>query len=60
MNEIKVKDIIKICNAKLLTGNMEDTIDNFKKDTREIKANDTYFGIQGEKVNRKYILRKSF
>ena len=53
MNEIKVKEILKICSAELLSGNEEETLENFKKDTREIEQGDTYVGIQGEKVNRK-------
>ncbi len=55
MIEIKVKEILKICNAELLSGNEEETLENFKKDTRELEEGDTYIGIQGEKVNRKYI-----
>lgn len=50
--EIKVKDIIEICKAELLAGDKEETLENFKKDTREIKVGDTYIGIKGEKVNR--------
>lgn len=46
MEEIKVKDIIRICNGKLLCGNPEGTIENFKKDTREIE-------------NRRYIYRNT-
>ncbi len=60
MINLKVKDIIKICNAELLTGNKEETLESFKKDTREIEKGDTYIGIQGEKLNRKYIFRRSF
>lgn len=59
MIEIKVKEILKICNAELLSGNEEETLENFKKDTRELEEGDTYIGIQGEKVNRKYIFWNS-
>lgn len=55
MKELKVKEIIQICNAELLSGNEEETLENFKKDTNEIQEGDTYIGIQGEKVNRRYI-----
>jgi len=51
MSEIKVKDVLSICNAELLLGNEEDEIKNFKKDTREINIGDTYVGLQGEKLN---------
>lgn len=56
MIEIKVKEILKVCKAELLSGNEEETIESFKKDTRELEEGDTYIGIQGERVNRKYIL----
>ena len=35
--DIKVKDIIKICDAQLVYGNEEEICQNFSKDTREIK-----------------------
>ena len=59
MKELKVKEIIQICKAELLLGHEEETLENFKKDTNEIQEGDTYIGIQGEKVNRKHIFRKS-
>lgn len=46
--EIKVKDIINICNGKLLCGNEEETCVNFSKDTRTILKDDIYVGIKGE------------
>lgn len=52
MKEIKVKDILKICDGKFLCGNEEEVLDNFKKDTREISTGDTYVGIKGERFNR--------
>lgn len=51
MKDIKVKDIIKICNGKLLYGNEDIICEDFSKDTRTIKKNDTYVGIKGEKFN---------
>ncbi len=53
---MKVKEIVTICNAELLSGDKEETIENIKKDTHDIEKGDTYVGIQGEKVNRKYFL----
>ena len=32
--EIRVKDIIKVCNGKLLTGDENAICENFSKDTR--------------------------
>lgn len=46
--DIRVKDIVKVCDAKLLFGNEEIICENFSKDTREIKTNDVYIGIKGE------------
>ena len=48
MNEIKVKDILELCNANLICGNEEELLTNFKKDTREIQEGDTYIGIKGD------------
>lgn len=36
MEEIKVKDIIKIIDGELINGSEEDILGDFKKDTREI------------------------
>lgn len=60
MREIKVKDIIKICNAKLLCGNENEVLGDFKKDTREIEKGDTYVGLQGEKVNGSIFFETAF
>lgn len=49
--DIKVKDFIKISNAKLLYGNEETICENFCKDSREVKNGDTYLGIKGENTN---------
>ena len=48
MNEIKVKDIIKLTNANLVTGDEELVCANFSKDTRTIEKGDIYIGIKGE------------
>ena len=48
MKEIKVKDILKICNAKLIFGNENEVCEEFSKDTRQIKKGDVYIGIKGE------------
>ncbi len=48
MKPIYIKDIIEICNAKLLCGNSKETLSNIIRDTREIKQGDTYIGFKGE------------
>lgn len=57
--EIKVKDIIKICNAKFIFGNKEEICENFSKDTREITAGDVYIGIKGEKFDGSTLYEKA-
>ena len=49
MKEIFVKDVVNICNGKLLCGNENETLGNFVRDTREIKEGDTYIAFKGEK-----------
>lgn len=49
--DIKVKDIIRICDAKLVFGDEEIICENFSKDTRTINKDDIYVGIKGEKFN---------
>lgn len=51
MKELKVKDIIQICNGKLICGNQEEICEHFVKDTKEVNLGDVYVGIKGEKVN---------
>lgn len=48
---MKIKDTIGICNAKLIQGNENSELNNFSYDTRNIKAGDTFLGLDGEKVN---------
>lgn len=48
MNDLIVKDIIEVCNAKLLCGDINTKITNFSKDTRTLSPNDMYIGIKGE------------
>lgn len=47
MKNIYVKDIIEKCSGKLIYGNLNETLDNFSKDTRNIRENDIYIGIKG-------------
>ena len=45
---LKVKDIIEICNAKLLQGTIDKECFSFCKDTRIIEKDDVYVAIKGE------------
>lgn len=47
MKNIYIKDIIEICNGKLIYGNKDEICDNFSKDTRNIEVGDIYVGIKG-------------
>ena len=53
MIDIKVKDVIKICNGKLVYGDENIICENFSKDTRFIEKNDVYIGIKGQNFDRK-------
>ena len=57
--DIKVKDIIKICDAQLVYGNEEEICQNFSKDTREIKKDDVYVGIKGENFDGNALYEKA-
>ena len=48
MNNIYVKDLIKLCNGNLIIGNSDIILDNFSKDTRTLNKDDIYVGIKGE------------
>ena len=48
MKNLKVKDILKVTNGKLISGNLEYECENFSKDTRIIEEDDIYIGIKGE------------
>lgn len=51
MKELRVSDIIKLCDGKLICGNEEEVCENFSKDTRHITKGDVYVGIKGEKFD---------
>ena len=51
MKELKIKDIIRVTNGKLLCGDEETICNNFSKDTRTIQKGDIYIGLKGEKFN---------
>lgn len=51
MKEITAKDVVNVCNAKLLCGDINTVITTFSKDTRTISKGDMYVGITGEQFN---------
>ena len=57
---IKVRDILKICNAKLVFGDSETICEDFSKDTRTIKKDDVYVGIKGEKFDGNLFYEDAF
>jgi len=59
MKEIKVKDIIETTNGKLIAGDENENLKNFKKDTREINLGDTYVRNKRRKSRWKYAIWKS-
>lgn len=46
--DIKVEDIVRECNAKLVCGNNQIICGDFSKDTRLVKESDVYVGLKGE------------
>ncbi len=48
MKNIFVKDIVRVCQGKLLYGNDDIACENFSRDSREIKEDDVYVGIKGD------------
>lgn len=58
--EIKVKDIVKVCNAELVFGNENIVCENFSKDTRTINENDVYVGIKGENFDGNTLYEQAF
>ena len=45
---MKIKDILKVTNGKMLIGDENLVCDSFSKDTRTIQNGDIYIGIKGE------------
>ena len=45
---LKIEDILKCTEGKLIIGNKNAECSNYSKDTRTIKQGDTYIGIKGE------------
>ena len=53
---LKVTDILKATNGKLINGNEEITITNYKIDSREVNNGDFFIPLPGEKTDgHKYL-----
>ena len=51
MYDLYVRDILKICNGKLLCGSENIKLGHFSTDTRTVQKGDIYVGLMGENVN---------
>lgn len=58
--DIRIRDIIKICNGKLVVGNEETILENFSKDTRTIEKDDVYIGIKGDNFDGNEFYQQAF
>lgn len=58
--KIKIKDILRITQGTLITGNENYECEEFTRDTREIKGNETYIGLLGEKINGGVYFEEAF
>lgn len=57
---MKIKDIIDICDGRLLCGNDELEVTFFSKDTRTINKSDTYVGIKGDHFDGNDFIEDAF
>ena len=48
MKEIYTRDVVRVCNGKLLCGNEDEVLENFINDTREVKEGYVYIGFKGD------------
>lgn len=49
--KITVNKILEICNGKLISGDKNLEVNEYSKDSRDIKVGDMYLGIKGDRVN---------
>lgn len=60
IQELTVKKIVEICEGELFCGEENLVCKTFSKDTREIKKEDTYIGIKGEKFDGNLLYKEAF
>ena len=58
--KIYIKDIISVCNAKLVCGDVNLECVNFSKDSRTINKGDVYIAIKGEKFDGNDYFEEAF
>ncbi len=58
--ELTVEDIIELCNGKLICGDLDEVLENFCQDTRQIRPGDVYVGIKGEHHNGNELYEDAF
>ena len=51
MDKIIIKDILGVINGTLLFGNIEETLDSFSINTKEINEDDIFIGMKGDNVD---------
>ena len=59
MKNLKVKDILKVTNGKLIIGDENLECENFSKDTRNINEKDIYLAIKGENFDGNLFWREA-
>ena len=57
---LKIEDILKCTEGKLIIGNKNAECSNYSKDTRTIKQGDTYIGIKGENFDGSLFWEEAF
>ena len=58
--QLHIEEILKITKGKLIIGNENECIENFCRDSREIKQDDVYLGIKGEEFNGAIYFEEAF
>ena len=51
MHDIYVKDVVRLCDGRVLYGDEELVLSTFSTDTRKLNHGDCYVGICGEKID---------
>lgn len=59
MKNVTVEEIISVTNGKLEFGDASIVCENFCRDTRIIKPNDIFIGLEGENINGGMFFRKA-
>ena len=60
MEKLTIKQIVKITNGILISGDENIGIESFSKDTRTIQKGDIYVGIKGESFDGNKYYKQAF